>query len=99
MKVKPAVMLMATTSVFLSACHTAQVDDLEEFITALQSNPAPAPALRAELPEITQLLTQVHYHGEQYRSPFEANLTQLERDSNQRLACEPPDLTLRHHLL
>lgn len=97
MKAQPALMLMVTTSAFLSACHTAQVGDLEAFITALQSNPAQAAAPLAELPEFTQPLIQVHYQGEQYRSPFAADRAQLERDSHHRLACEQPDLPPRHH--
>lgn len=99
MKAKPALMLMVATSIFISACHSPQVDDLEALIAALQSNTAPAPAALAELAEFTQRLTQVQYYGEQHRNPFAADRTQLERDSNRRLACELPDLPLRHHRL
>lgn len=99
MKAQPAIVLMMTVSIFLNACHTPQVNDLEAFIVALQSTPAAVTAPRPELPELTQLLTQVHYYGEQYRNPFEAGLTQLELQSNHRLSCEKPDLQSRHHAL
>lgn len=107
MKAQPAIVLMMTVSIFLNACHAPQVNDLEAFIVALQSTPESTPVspqvstpvetlsslpLRAEL-------TQVHYYGEQYRNPFEAGLTQLELQSNHRLACEKPDLQRRHHAL
>lgn len=97
MKAQPTIVLMMTGSVFLNACHTPQVNDLEAFIVALQSTPAAATEPPPELPESTQLLTQMPYHGEQYRSPFEAGLTQLERNSNRGLACEQPDLPRYHH--
>jgi type IV pilus assembly protein PilP len=96
-KAQPTIVLMMTGSVFLNACHTPQVNDLEAYIAALQGTPAAATAPRPELLESSQLLTQMPYHGEQYRNPFEAGLTQLERNSNHRLACEQPDLPRHHH--